>query len=48
MELEQIRDIDIKLFPKDIKTFPLNEVIALTFKLKDNKIETSFYIKRTE
>ena len=48
MELEQIRDIDIKLYPKDIKTFPLNKVIALTFKLKDNKIETSFYIKRTE
>lgn len=48
MELEQIRDIDIKLFPKDIEIFPLYEVIPLTFKLKNNKIETSFYIKRTE
>ena len=47
-ELEQIRDIDIKLYPKDIENFPLNEVIPLTFKLKANKIETSFYIKRTK
>jgi hypothetical protein len=48
MELEQIRDIDIQLFSKYIEKFPLNKVIPLTFQLKDNKIETSFYIKRTE
>ena len=48
MELEQIRDIDIELYLKDIEGFPLNEVIPLTFRLKDNKIETSFYIKRTK
>ena len=46
MDLEQIRDIDIKLY--DITGFPLNKVIPLTFILKNNKIETSFYIKRTE
>ena len=49
MELKQIKNIDIQLFSKeDIKQFPLNEVIPLTFKLKANKIETSFYIKRTK